>query len=39
MVPPFLAELAALAAVAGELEGAVRLDSWGTASIVYEIHD
>jgi len=30
---------AALAAVAGELEGAVRLDSWGTASIVYEIHD
>jgi hypothetical protein len=30
---------AALAAAAGELGGAVRLDSWGTASVVYEIHD
>jgi hypothetical protein len=30
---------AALIAGAGELDGAVRLDSWGTASIVYEIHD
>jgi hypothetical protein len=30
---------AALVAAAGQLEGAVRLDSWGTASIVYEIHD
>jgi hypothetical protein len=29
----------ALAAAAGDLEGAVRLDTWGTASIVYEIHD
>jgi hypothetical protein len=30
---------AALVAAAGQLDGAVRLDSWGTASIVYEIHD
>jgi hypothetical protein len=30
---------AALATVAGPLEGAVRLDTWGTASVVYEIHD
>jgi len=30
---------AALAGAAGDLDGAVRLDSWGTASIVYEIHD
>jgi hypothetical protein len=30
---------AALMAAAGRLESAVRLDSWGTASIVYEIHD
>ena len=30
---------AALVAAAGELEGAVRLDSWGTASVVYDIHD
>jgi hypothetical protein len=30
---------ATLAAVAGQLEGAVRLDTWGTASVVYEIHD
>jgi hypothetical protein len=30
---------AALAAAAGEVEGAVRLEPWGTASIVYEIHD
>jgi hypothetical protein len=29
----------ALMAAVGELGGAVRLDSWGTASIVYEIHD
>jgi len=30
---------AALSAVAGSLEGAVRLDSWGTASVVYEIQN
>jgi hypothetical protein len=30
---------AALAAAGGDLEGAVRLDSWGSASIVYDIHD
>lgn len=30
---------AALVAAAGEVDGAVRLDSWGTASIVYEIHE
>jgi hypothetical protein len=30
---------AALASVAGQLEGAVRLDTWGTASVVYEILD
>jgi hypothetical protein len=30
---------AALMSAAGELDGAVRLDSWGTASIVYEIHN
>ena len=30
---------AALAGAAGDVQGAVRLDSWGTASIVYEIHD
>lgn len=30
---------AALTAVAGELEGAVRLDSWGTASVVYDIQN
>jgi hypothetical protein len=24
---------------AGRIDGAVRLDSWATASIVYEIHD
>jgi hypothetical protein len=30
---------AALSSVAGQLEGAVRLDTWGTASVVYEIHD
>jgi hypothetical protein len=30
---------AALVAAAGDVDGAVRLDSWGTASIVYEIHD
>jgi hypothetical protein len=29
----------ALTSVAGELEGAVRLDSWGTASVVYEIQN
>ncbi len=29
----------ALASVAGALEGAVRLDSWGTASVVYEIQN
>lgn len=29
----------ALVAAAGDLAGAVRLDSWGTSSIVYEIHD
>jgi hypothetical protein len=29
----------ALSSVAGQLEGAVRLDTWGTASVVYEIHD
>jgi hypothetical protein len=31
--------VAALLAAAGQLEGAVRLDSWGTASLVYEIRD
>ncbi len=30
---------AALTTVAGEIEGAVRLDSWGTASVVYEIQN
>jgi hypothetical protein len=30
---------AALTSVAGALEGAVRLDSWGTASVVYEIQN
>jgi hypothetical protein len=30
---------AALASVAGALEGAMRLDSWGTASVVYEIQN
>ncbi len=30
---------AALATAAGRMDGAVRLDSWGSASIVYEIHD
>jgi hypothetical protein len=30
---------AALTAAAGQLEGAVLLDTWGTASVVYEIHD
>jgi hypothetical protein len=30
---------AALTAAAGQLEGAVRLETWGTASVVYEIHD
>ncbi|HET9947580.1 MAG TPA: DUF4384 domain-containing protein [Longimicrobiales bacterium] len=30
---------AALAETAGELEGAVRLDSWATASVVYDIRD
>jgi hypothetical protein len=30
---------AALSSVAGQLEGAVLLDTWGTASVVYEIHD
>jgi len=30
---------AALMTVAGQMDGAVRLDSWGTASIVYDIHD
>ena len=30
---------AALSAAAGQIEGAVRLDTWGTASVVYEIHD
>ena len=30
---------AALSQMAGQLEGAVRLDTWGTASVVYEIHD
>ncbi|MEQ1856577.1 MAG: DUF4384 domain-containing protein [Longimicrobiales bacterium] len=29
----------ALGSVAGSLEGAVRLDSWGTASVVYEIQN
>ncbi len=28
-----------LTRAAGTLDGAVRLDSWGTASIVYDIHD
>ncbi|MDH3206388.1 MAG: caspase family protein [Gemmatimonadota bacterium] len=28
---------AALKAIAGEIDGAVRLDTWGTASIVYDI--
>jgi hypothetical protein len=30
---------AALMAAGGALDGAVRLDTWGTASIVYDIHD
>jgi hypothetical protein len=30
---------AALSAAAGQLEGAVLLDTWSTASVVYEIHD
>jgi hypothetical protein len=30
---------AALVSAAGQLEGAVLLDTWGTASVVYEIHD
>jgi hypothetical protein len=30
---------AALRSVAGQLEGAVRLDSWGTASVVYDIQN
>ena len=30
---------AALMAVAGQIDGAVRLDSWGTASIVYDIQN
>jgi hypothetical protein len=30
---------AALVAAAGQVDGAVRLDSWGTAAIVYEIHE
>ena len=30
---------AAVRSTAGELEGAVRLDSWGTASVVYDIHN
>jgi hypothetical protein len=30
---------AALTAAAGQLEGAVLLETWGTASVVYEIHD
>jgi hypothetical protein len=30
---------AALTAAAGQLEGAVLLDTWGTASVVYEIQD
>lgn len=29
----------ALVGAAGSLDGAVRLDTWGTASIVYDIHD
>ncbi|MGD8280808.1 MAG: caspase family protein [Gemmatimonadota bacterium] len=29
----------ALVDAVGELDGAVRLDSWGTASIVYDIHE
>jgi len=29
----------ALMSAAGEIDGAVRLDSWGTASLVYDIHD
>ncbi|MGE0160185.1 MAG: caspase family protein [Gemmatimonadales bacterium] len=29
----------ALSSAAGALEGAVLLDTWGTASVVYEIHD
>ena len=29
----------AVAAVAGTAEGAVRLDTWGTASLVYDIHN
>ena len=29
----------ALVAAAGDVDGAVQLESWGTASIVYEIHD
>jgi Caspase domain/Domain of unknown function (DUF4384) len=29
----------ALTGAAGSLDGAVRLDSWGTASIVYDIHN